>query len=97
MGEADEAEPSKNLNVWGGGLVFQVFDMPAKMRGSGLKTELLTFRVTASVKEAVVHVAHGDGMDVSEWLRSLVISELRRRGVLPAFNCSEADGGEKQS
>jgi Flp pilus assembly protein TadB len=44
------------------------------------KTELLTTRVTPRIKSIVVQIAQREGLDVSEWLRNLVVSELRKRG-----------------
>ena len=66
-----------------------MFDMPSKMQGSEHKTELLALRVTRPIKEAVIAAAQDDGVDVSEWLRSLIVGELRRRGVLSNMNCSD--------
>jgi len=59
------------------------------MQGSEHKTELLALRVTRPIKEAVIAAAQDDGVDVSEWLRSLIVGELRRRGVLSNMNCSD--------
>ena len=67
--------------------------MPSKMRGLEHKTEMLAVRVTKPIKDAVVMVAQSEGVDVSEWMRSLIISELRKRGALPNPNCSGTSGG----
>jgi len=75
-----------------GGSVYHVFDMPSKMRGADHKTEMLSVRVTRLVRDAVVAAAQADGLDVSEWLRSLIVGELRKRGALPDLNCSSVDG-----
>jgi len=44
------------------------------------KTELLTTRVTPHVKSIIVQITQREGLDVSEWLRNLVVIELRKRG-----------------
>ena len=80
------------LICWGGSSVYHVFDMPSKMRGAEHKTEMLSVRVTRPVRDAVVAAAQADGLDVSEWLRSLIVGELRKRGALPDLNCSSVDG-----
>jgi hypothetical protein len=64
-------------------IVFKVSQMPMKMRGSSSKSVLLSVRVTPRIKETVVQVTHSEGVDVSEWLRNLIISELKRCGALP--------------
>jgi uncharacterized protein (DUF1778 family) len=66
--------------------------MPSKMRGSEYKTEMLAVRVTKPIKDAVIMAAQSEGLDVSEWMRSLIISELRRRSLL--LNCVGGDRGE---
>jgi len=55
--------------------------MPKK--NSETKTALLATRVTSLLKGVVSDEARKDGLDVSEWVRSLIISELRRRKSLP--------------
>ncbi len=47
------------------------------------KTELVATRLTPPLKQAVEKEAHREGRDVSEWLRNLLIEELRERGSLP--------------
>ncbi len=59
-----------------------MLNVPVKMRASDSKTELLAVRVTPRIKEIAVQAAHGEGVDVSEWLRNLVVSELKKRGTL---------------
>jgi len=55
------------------------------MGKSNRKTTQLSVRVTPRIKEIVVQVANNEGLDVSEWLRSLIVAELRRRNALPAI------------
>jgi|GEM_PF-7033714 len=84
----------KLIYFLGGENVFHVFDMPSKMRGSEHKTEMLAVRVTRLIRDAVA-VAQSDGVDVSEWMRSLIVRELRKRSALPDLNCSSVgEGGD---
>jgi hypothetical protein len=64
--------------------------MPMKMRGSNSKSALLSVRVTPHIKETVAQLTHSEGVDVSEWLRNLIVSELKRRGALSTANCSQS-------
>jgi hypothetical protein len=57
--------------------------MPKKMRGLGSKGIQLTVRVMPRIKEIVAQVALGEGMDFSEWLRNLIVGDLKSRGALP--------------
>jgi predicted HicB family RNase H-like nuclease len=52
------------------------------MKNSDLKSELLVTRVTPRVKDIIEHEARAEGMDVSEWIRNLIIQELKKREVL---------------
>ena len=65
-----------------------MFPMPRK--GSDLKTELIATRVTPAIKRAISREARRVGLDVSEWLRMLIINELKRSGVI-AKSTSESD------
>ncbi len=47
------------------------------------KTELVATRLTPPLKQAVKKEARREGRDVSEWIRNLLIEELRERGSLP--------------
>ena len=48
------------------------------------KTVLLATRVTPRIRDIVVQMAHREGLNVSEWLRNLIISELKRNEALPS-------------
>jgi len=48
------------------------------------KTVLLATRVTPRIRDIVVQMAHREGFNVSEWLRNLIISELKRNEALPS-------------
>ncbi len=54
--------------------------MPTK--SSARKSQVIAVRVTPKIKEIIVQVARSEGLDVSEWIRHLIVSELRRRGIL---------------
>ncbi|MFW5946470.1 MAG: hypothetical protein ACOCSJ_02150 [Candidatus Natronoplasma sp.] len=47
------------------------------------KTEMVATRLTPPLKQAVKKEAQREGRDISEWLRNLLIEELRERGSLP--------------
>ncbi len=47
------------------------------------RAELLCTRVTQQIKEAVIHESHVEGLTPSEWLRNLIVKELKERGALP--------------
>jgi len=46
------------------------------------KGELLCTRVTSAIKEAVIHESQIEGLTPSEWLRNLIVKELKARGAL---------------
>ncbi len=47
------------------------------------KNMLLATRVTPRIRDIVVQMAQREGLNVSEWLRSLIIMELKRAEALP--------------
>ena len=47
------------------------------------KGELLCTRVTYAIKEAVTRESQIEGLTASEWLRNLVVKELKDREALP--------------
>ena len=47
------------------------------------KNVLLATRVTPRIRDIVVQMSHREGLNVSEWLRNLIISELKRNEALP--------------
>lgn len=49
------------------------------------KNVLLATRVTPRIRDIVVQMAHREGLNVSEWLRNLIISELKRNEALPTL------------
>lgn len=58
--------------------------MPMKCKGSNFKDSQITVRVNGRVKAAAVEFARSLGLDVSEWMRSLMVSELKKAGLLPS-------------
>lgn len=47
------------------------------------KNVLLATRVTPRIRDIVVQMSHREGLNVSEWLRNLIINELKRNEALP--------------
>ncbi|MBS7620372.1 hypothetical protein KEJ21_07000, partial [Candidatus Bathyarchaeota archaeon] len=56
-----------------------------KLKNSSLKTILIATRVTPHVKAIIDQVAKREGLTVSEWLRNLIITDLKNRGTLPTL------------
>jgi len=50
---------------------------------SETKVALLTTRVTMQIKEVVEQQSSREGLTSSEWLRNLVIKELKTENLLP--------------
>lgn len=55
--------------------------MPKKT--STPKNVLLATRVTPRIRDIVVQMAYREGLNISEWLRNLIIMELKRNEALP--------------
>lgn len=47
------------------------------------KNVLLATRVTPRIRDIVVQMAQHEGLNVSEWMRNLIVSELKRNDALP--------------
>ena len=47
-----------------------------------LKKDILNIRISPRIKRLIEQVALNEGLSASEWVRILIINELRRRGVL---------------
>ncbi len=47
------------------------------------KSVLLATRVTPRIRDIVVQMAAREGLNVSEWLRNLIIMELKKSEALP--------------
>ncbi len=48
-----------------------------------MKAELICTRVTSVIREAVTRESQVEGLTTSEWLRNLIVKELKERGALP--------------
>ncbi len=59
------------------------------------KTELVATRLTPKLKKAVENEARQEGMDVSEWVRYLIVTELRERDSIPRKLTLQDLEGEK--
>lgn len=47
------------------------------------KDEMIATRVTPRIKNIIINISSREGLNVSEWLRYLIIAELRRNEALP--------------
>jgi len=54
--------------------------MPKK--NNPIKSATLSVRVTPYVKELIESVAHMEGFTASEWVRVIIMKELKDRGAL---------------
>jgi len=52
-------------------------------REGSVKEGFLSTRVTFAIKESVFQEAQTEGLTPSEWLRNLVVKELKERQALP--------------
>lgn len=48
-----------------------------------IRAKLLCTRVTSAIREAVIRQSQVEGLRTSEWLRNLIVKELKERGALP--------------
>ena len=48
------------------------------------KNVLLATRVTPRIRDIVVQMAQREGLNVSEWMRTLIVNELKRNEALPS-------------
>jgi hypothetical protein len=58
--------------------------MPRK--SSNPKTVLIATRVTPRIKNIISQMAYREGLNVSEWLRNLIVVELKKNEALPSIN-----------
>ena len=58
--------------------------MPRK--SSNPKTVLIATRVTPKIKKIMIQMAHREGLSVSEWLRNLIVMELKKNDALPIIH-----------
>jgi len=50
---------------------------------SPYKNAIVSVRFPERFKRIMEQIAYNDGLDLSAWIRFLIISELKRRGALP--------------
>jgi hypothetical protein len=48
-----------------------------------IKTSLISTKVTNRIKETIIQQASREGITTSEWLRKLIIKELKNENLLP--------------
>lgn len=58
--------------------------MPRK--SSNPKTVLIATRVTPKIKIIIAQMAYREGLSVSEWLRNLIVVELKKNEALPRIS-----------
>jgi len=46
------------------------------------KTEIVAFRLVPRFKRMLEQLALNEGLDLSAWMRNLVLKELKRRGMI---------------
>jgi len=46
------------------------------------KTEVVAVRLTRSFKRTIEQLAANEGLDLSAWMRNLILKELKSRGVI---------------
>ena len=49
---------------------------------SKTKTKLLATRVTPKIQELIKQMAYREGLYVSEWIRNVILNELKKNGML---------------
>jgi len=50
------------------------------------KTEVVAVRLTPRFKQILEQLAISEDLDLSAWIRNLIIKELKSRGVLPEIS-----------
>ncbi len=51
--------------------------------GGEIKTSLISTKVTSRIREIIIQQASREGITTSEWLRKLIIKELKKENLLP--------------
>jgi len=49
---------------------------------SNAKTILLATRVTPRINDLIKQMAYREGLHVSEWIRNIIVNELKKNGLL---------------
>jgi hypothetical protein len=47
-----------------------------------LKTEVVAVRLVPGFKQVLEQLAQNEGLDLSAWMRNLIIKELKLRGII---------------
>jgi hypothetical protein len=78
----------------------------SNLRRRPFKTEVVAVRVIPSFKRTLEQLAANEGLDLSAWMRNLILKELKARGIIkdPEFisfpkegmNAAEKPKTEKQ-
>jgi len=50
--------------------------------GGEIKTSLISTKVTSRIREIIIQQASREGITISEWLRKLIIKELKSENLL---------------
>ena len=50
--------------------------------GGEIKTSLISTKVTSRIREIIIQQASREGITTSEWLRKLIIKELKNENLL---------------
>jgi len=50
--------------------------------GGEIKTSLISTKVTSRIREIIIQQASREGITISEWLRKLIIKELKNENLL---------------
>ena len=59
------------------------------------KTEVVAVRLTPQLKRILEQLAYKEGLDLSAWIRNLLIKELKSRGILPEIAITVPPGLER--
>ncbi len=61
------------------------------------KNAIIYLRVTKTIKDLIVHQAAQEGISPSEWLRKIIVKELRERNAIPTlFKVPEVEERRKE-
>ena len=64
---------------------------------SNAKNAFVYIRVTNAIKDIITYQAAKEGITPSEWIRALIIKELKERGTLPPlFRVPETEEGPQK-
>jgi hypothetical protein len=79
-----------------------------RVKKSPYKNAIVCVRFPVQFKRIMEQLAYNEGMDISTWLRNLVVAELKRRGIISetmgtiSFEAmlermGEREGGQRQN